>query len=54
MPDYQQEMFGGRFAGLTLGETEEACHQVLTLPCFPEMTDDEVNDVADAVNKWRS
>jgi len=54
LPDYRQEIFGGRFAELTLPETEEACAQVLTLPCFPEMTDEEVNDVADAVNQWRS
>jgi len=34
--------------------TERLCKEVLTLPCFPEMTDEEVNWVAAAVNDWRT
>lgn len=32
--------------------TEAACDQVLTIPCFPEMSDDEVEHVIAAINGW--
>jgi dTDP-4-amino-4,6-dideoxygalactose transaminase len=32
-----------------LRETERACDEVVSLPCFPELTDDEVERVIDAV-----
>jgi dTDP-4-amino-4,6-dideoxygalactose transaminase len=53
IPDHQQPMFGGRFSDVALPVTERICHEVLTLPCFPEMTDDEVDEVAGVVNQWR-
>ena len=31
--------------------TEQACSQVLTLPCFPEMTLDEIHSVVEAVTQ---
>lgn len=36
----------------SLPVTEGCCDEVLTLPCFPEMTDDETDAVIDAVNAW--
>ncbi len=53
LPDYRQPMLGARFAQTALPVTEQACREVLTLPCFPEMTDEEVDWVAAAVNRWR-
>ncbi len=53
LPDYRQPLFGERFANTLLPVTELLCKQVLTLPCFPEMTDKEVNSVATAINEWR-
>jgi dTDP-4-amino-4,6-dideoxygalactose transaminase len=49
--DYQQPAFG---AGDEYRNpvAERACREVLTLPCFPEMTDDEVAAVVEAVNGW--
>lgn len=35
----------------SLPMTEECCQTVLTLPCFPEMTDAEVTKVAEAVRR---
>ena len=32
-----------------LRETEQACREVVSLPCFPELTDAEVERVVDAV-----
>jgi len=49
--DYQQPAFGA--AGAQRNPVaERACREVLTLPCFPEMTDDEVAAVVEAVNAW--
>jgi dTDP-4-amino-4,6-dideoxygalactose transaminase len=52
IPDYRQPALAGRFPGLHLPGTERACAQVLTLPCFPELTDAEVRLIAEAVNAW--
>lgn len=51
-PDYRQPLFDRRFEGTRLTITETACEQVLTLPCFPELTDSEVSQVVDACNQW--
>jgi len=52
IPDHMQPAICTRFDGLSLPQTELACHEVLTLPCFPEMSDAEVQHVIDAVNAW--
>jgi dTDP-3-amino-2,3,6-trideoxy-4-keto-D-glucose/dTDP-3-amino-3,4,6-trideoxy-alpha-D-glucose/dTDP-2,6-dideoxy-D-kanosamine transaminase len=36
-----------------LPATERACDEVLSLPCFPAMTDGEIRTVIDACNAWR-
>jgi dTDP-4-amino-4,6-dideoxygalactose transaminase len=51
--DHLQPMLGGAGTGLALAETVRACAEVLTLPCFPEMQDAEVDAVTEAVNSWR-
>lgn len=53
IPDHRQEMFGERFSDTSLPVTDALCNKVLTLPCFPEMTDEEVTWVATGVNQWR-
>ncbi len=54
LPDYRQPAIAGLIADLpSLPVTDSACDEVLTLPCFPEMTDDEVDAVVDCVNAWR-
>jgi dTDP-4-amino-4,6-dideoxygalactose transaminase len=52
IPDHRQPAFGDRFAALVLPVTEQLCAEVLTLPCFPEMTDEEADLVADVINQW--
>lgn len=52
VPDHRQTCFGGRYAHVRLPETERACTEILTLPCFPEMTDAEVGRVINACNSW--
>ena len=52
IPDHRQAVFGGKYDGLRLENTERACDLVLTLPCFPEMTEEDAAEVIDAVNGW--
>lgn len=51
-PDYRQPMFDHRFADVALPVTDDACRTVITLPCFPELSDDEVTRVIEACNRW--
>ena len=52
IPDHRQPVHAGRFASVSLPVTEALCQQVLTLPCFPEMHDAEVDRVIAACNGW--
>ena len=52
VPDYRQPALAGRAPSEALPATEAACREVLSLPCFPEMSDEEVDTVAEAVNRW--
>lgn len=50
--DHRQPLFHDRFVSTTLPSTEAACQNVLTLPCFPELTDDEAARVIQACNNF--
>jgi len=52
IPDYKQPVFGEQFAGLSLANTEQLASLILTLPCYPEMSDEEVGSVIAAVIGW--
>lgn len=52
VPDYAQSAYCDLFPHKHLPVTERACAEVLTLPCFPEMTDAEVDTVIGCVNAW--
>ncbi|MFG6206193.1 DegT/DnrJ/EryC1/StrS family aminotransferase [Pseudomonas retamae] len=52
IPDYKQPVFGEQFAGVHLTNTEQLASLILTLPCYPEMSDEEVGNVIAAVNGW--
>lgn len=52
VPDHRQPAFSDRLQGISLPTTERLAGEILTLPCFPEMTDHEVAAVIDAVNRW--
>lgn len=53
IPDYRQPVFGEKFAGFILVNTEKLAASILTLPCYPEMTDAEVIKVSEAINSWK-
>ncbi len=54
IPDHRQAVWTALARPTALPETERAAEQVLTLPCFPEMTDDEVDIVCSAINSWNA
>ncbi len=52
VPDHRQEGWSRNgWADVSLPQTETACAQVLTLPCFPELTDEEAAQVVGAVRR---
>jgi dTDP-4-amino-4,6-dideoxygalactose transaminase len=50
IPDHRQPVLGRRDVSLPV--TEELADKVLTLPCYPELSNDEVSRVIAAVNSW--
>jgi dTDP-4-amino-4,6-dideoxygalactose transaminase len=52
VPDHRQPCHDGRYRDVVLPVTEHDAERVLTLPCFPEMTDDEVSAVIQACNRF--
>jgi dTDP-3-amino-2,3,6-trideoxy-4-keto-D-glucose/dTDP-3-amino-3,4,6-trideoxy-alpha-D-glucose/dTDP-2,6-dideoxy-D-kanosamine transaminase len=53
IPDYRQALFGDRFANVYLPNTETLASEILTLPCYPEMTPGQVDEVIAGVSIWQ-
>lgn len=53
VPDHLQEPYRNDNSSFSLPRTEQLCKEILTIPCFPEIMDEEVDHVAKAVNEWR-
>jgi dTDP-4-amino-4,6-dideoxygalactose transaminase len=49
-PDHRQPAFAARYASLKLPVTEGLAQEILTLPCHPGMTDEEIVHVVAACN----
>jgi aminotransferase EvaB len=49
VPDHRQPVWGDAYAALRLPVTEHAVERVMTLPCFPELADNEVDRVCEAL-----
>lgn len=52
IPDHRQTCFSGRFADIHLPRTEAFASTALSLPCFPELTDAEVEHVVATCNRF--
>ena len=52
VPDHRQPGAGGA-PPQGLARTERACAEVLSLPCYPELTAAEIDAVAAACNRWQ-
>ncbi|MFZ8911813.1 MAG: DegT/DnrJ/EryC1/StrS family aminotransferase, partial [Burkholderiaceae bacterium] len=49
VPLHRQKAFGDRFSSLSLPVAESVSQRCLSLPIYPEMTNDQVDEVAAAV-----
>lgn len=49
IPDIRQPVFAARHAGASLPVSEAACATAMSLPCFPGMPDDDVEQVVASV-----
>lgn len=47
LPDHQQPLLSLGWRSRTLPQTEKACSEILTLPCYPEMSEAEIQHVVD-------
>lgn len=52
VPDHLQPCHEGKYASMSLPVTSRSADRVLTLPCFPELTDEEASAVIDACNTF--
>ena len=52
IPDHRQPLFGTQYKDLILKNTEELSNIILTLPCYPEMPEKDVEKVISTVNEW--
>ncbi len=53
VPDHRQPMFGVRFADVQLPESEALANEILTLPCHPALSNEEIAHVIDACNRFQ-
>ena len=53
LPDHRQPVFASRFAAVHLPATEALANEVLTLPCHPALSEEEIAHVIDACNRFR-
>jgi dTDP-4-amino-4,6-dideoxygalactose transaminase len=51
IPDHMQPAYPTSSLG-ELPETERLAKEIVTIPCFPEMEEEEISRVIDAVNAW--
>jgi len=53
VPDHHQPAWAGDYPGLTLPVTERLAEQVLSVPLFPQLTEDEIQQVCAALGALR-
>ena len=55
IPDHFQPAYNAQdWARVSLPETERCCREVVSLPCFAELTSWEVERVIESVREWAS
>ena len=53
IPDHQQKILSPQFGHVQLPVTQQLATEVLTLPCYPEMTQEQIEMVIAGVNSWK-
>jgi aminotransferase EvaB len=51
IPDHRQPAYAASSSS-ELPETDRLAKEIITIPCFPEMEEEEIGQVIDAVNSW--
>jgi dTDP-4-amino-4,6-dideoxygalactose transaminase len=51
IPDHRQPAYAASISS-ELPETDRLAKEVITIPCFPEMEEEEISQVIDAINSW--
>lgn len=51
LPDHRQPVLAGTADDVSLPVTEQAATETLTVPCFPQMTENEIERVCDVLRK---
>lgn len=54
IPDHKQPILKEHYKDSQLKNTEQLAAEIITIPCYPEMRDTEVQHVIRAINSWRS
>ena len=52
--DYQQPLLRSAYPHVHLPVSEEAAGQILTLPCYAELTFDAIENSCEVINRWKS
>jgi len=52
IPDHCQIALKKEFGHLSLVNTEKLCEEVLSVPCYPDMMENDVNKIIDLANAW--
>lgn len=52
IPDHHQPIFKNQWMHLHLPNTELLAKEILTLPCYPEMSQEAIAQVVSALNSW--
>lgn len=52
IPDHKQEINLANTVDVSLPVTESLAHNILTLPCYPGMSQDQISHVIESVNSW--
>ncbi|HKU08086.1 MAG TPA: DegT/DnrJ/EryC1/StrS family aminotransferase [Bradyrhizobium sp.] len=52
IPDHLQPGYGGATVACGLPQTERLASEIVTIPCFAELSEDEIKQVIEAVNSW--
>lgn len=50
--DYRQPIFGNQFDAICLKNSEQLSQEILTIPCYPEMRDQDVAYIITTINGW--
>jgi aminotransferase EvaB len=53
VPDHRQPILKSIYNAINLPNTELLCKEILTIPCYPEMSDPQISQVIRAINSWR-